>query len=204
MNYLFFLVKIRNNNFKLYDNLIIFLFNNSINKMQNKKTLLLLSDFIPFLSKGGNNFKNSVLLFNTFSKFYKMSFNPFTLVKFDSYKYSKEFFYNFFRYTNYNNINYLLTWIFSWAQPMFCIECSVVPKKYRRKLKKKYLYKIKYLNKVRRVSKVLNWIVKYSNTLKNFSFINRQLLVYLDLLLNYKNSYVYNKKLLIYKKIFKV
>ena len=74
---------------------------------------------------------------------------------------------------------------------MFCIECSVVPKKYKRKLKKKYLYKVKYLNKGKRTSKVLNWITKYSNTLKNFNFLNRQLLVYLDILLNYKNSYIY-------------
>ena len=87
---------------------------------------------------------------------------------------------------------------------MFYIECSVVPKKYRKKLKKKYLYKIKYLNKNRRLNKILNWISKYTNTLKNYSLLNRQLLVYLDLLLNYKNSYVYNKKILIYKKVFKL
>jgi hypothetical protein len=46
--------------------------------------------------------------------------------------------------------------------------------------------------------------VKYSNTLKNYKFLDRHLLVYLDLLLNYKNSYLYSKKLLVYKKIFKL
>jgi hypothetical protein len=34
--------------------------------------------------------------------------------------------------------------------------------------------------------------------------LNRQLLVYLDLFLNYKNSYLYDKKLLVYKKVFKI
>ena len=206
MSYVVFLGKsyLYNKVDKYFYNLSNFLYYSSINKLQNKKTLLLSSDLTPFLSKGGNNLKNTVLLFNMFSKFYKMSYNPFMALKFTSYKYYKEFFYNFYRYNSYSNLNYLLNWIFTWAQPMFCIECSVVPKKYKRKLKKKYLYKIKYLNKIRRVSKVLNWIVKYSNTIKNFNFLNRQFLVYLDLLLNYKNSYIYNKKLLIYKKIFKL
>lgn len=179
-------------------------YNSNYKSEKNKYVNVTSANVVPFLLKGGDSFKNSVLLFNLFAKFYKIAYNQVAYNKLDNYKYYKEFFYNFYRYNNYKNLNYLLSWIFSWVQPMFCVECTVVPKKYRKKLKKKYLYKVKYLNKNRRLSKALNWIIKYSDTIKNFNVLNRQLLVYLDLLLNYKNSYVYNKKILIYKKVFKL
>ena len=190
---------------KLYKNFTLTLFDFLYYNIKYKKNnLIVLSKVTPFLIKKGNLFKNSILLFNLFTKFYKIIFSKNTSLKLDDYKYYKEFFYNFSRYSNYKNINYLLNWIFFLIEPMFYVECSVVPKKYRKKLKKKYLYKIKYLNKSKRTNKILNWITKYSNTLKNFKFLNRQLLVYLDLFLNYKNSYLYDKKLLVYKKVFKI
>jgi len=194
------LVDKKNIKYKLNNFIYINLNNISINN----NNVLPSSSIIPFLLNKGNSFQNSVLFYKIFFNIYKIFFNNFSYDSFKIYKYSKEFFYNFFRYKNYNSINYILNWVFSWAKPMFCIECSVVPKKYRRKLKKKYLYKVKYLNKIKRTSKILNWIVQYTNTLKNFKFLNRSIIVYLDLLLNYKNSYIYNKKLLIYKKIFKI
>lgn len=185
-------------------NLFDFLYYNLKYKSNKISNLIVSTKVIPFFIKGGNSLQNSVTFYNIFTKFYKIIYNNLTVLKLNDYKYYKEFFYNFCRYNNYKNINYLLNWIFYLVEPMFYIECSVVPKKYRKKLKKKYLYKIKYLNKNRRLNKILNWISKYTNTLKNYSLLNRQLLVYLDLLLNYKNSYIYNKKILIYKKVFKL
>lgn len=87
---------------------------------------------------------------------------------------------------------------------MFYIDCMAVPKKYKKKLKKKYLYKVKYLNKTKRINKALKLINNYSNSLKYFNFSDRIFFTYLDLILNYKNSYIFNKKLIIYKKIFKI
>lgn len=202
INYLF-IFGIHRLHRKFISHLFDFLYYNNSFKLK-KQGNTAISNVIPFLLNGGNSFKNSILFFNLFAKFYEMSFNNSMVDKFNNYKYYKEFFYNFNRYNNYKNLNYLISWIFSWMQPMFYIECSVVPKKYRKKLKKKYLYKVKYLNKNKRFNKALNWITKYSNTIKNYHFLNRQLLVYLDLLLNYKNSYLYNKKILVYKKVFKL
>ena len=179
-------------------------YNNKNSSSMQTSSYIISSKTISFFIKGGNSFTNSIFLYNLFSQFYKIMYNNTSLFQLNSYKYYKEFFYNFSRYKNYKNLNYLLNWIFFLVEPMFHIECSVVPKKYRKKLKKKYLYKIKYLNKNKRINKILNWISRYSNTIKNYSFLNRQMMVYLDLLLNYKNSYIYNKKLLIYKKVFKV
>ena len=190
---------------KLYKNFTFTLFDFLYYNIKYKKSsLIVLSKVTPFLIKKGNLFKNSVLLFDLFTKFYKIIFSKNIGLRLNDYMYYKEFFYNFSRYDSYKNINYLLNWIFFLIEPMFYVECSVVPKKYRKKLKKKYLYKIKYLNKNKRINKILNWITKYSNTIKNFKFVNRQLLVYLDLFLNYKNSYLYGKKLLVYKKVFKI
>lgn len=84
------------------------------------------------------------------------------------------------------------------------MECSLVPKKYVKKLKKKYIYKIKYLSMNYRVNKSLKWIRNYMNSLKYNSINNRSLFCYLDLILNYKFSYIYLKKISVYKKIFKI
>ena len=84
------------------------------------------------------------------------------------------------------------------------MDCVVVPKKYRKKLKKKYLYKIKYLSATNRISRCLKLIKNYKNSLKYYSNFNRELFCYLDLMLNYKYSYIYLKKIDIYKKVFQI
>lgn len=186
-------------------NLSEYLYYNSKYKTLLKNNLIVSSKVVSSFIQGGNFFKNSILLNNIFTKFYKLMHNSNnSSLKFNDYRYYKEFLYNFSRYNNYNNLNYLLNWVFYLIEPMFHIECSIVPKKYRKKLKKKYLYKIKYLNKNKRINKILSWISKYSNTLKTYSILNRKLLVYLDLFLNYKHSYIYSKKISIYKKVFKI
>lgn len=84
------------------------------------------------------------------------------------------------------------------------MDCVVVPKKYRKKLKKKYLYKIKYLSYSTRLNKSLKLIKNYKNSLKYYSNFNRELFCYLDLILNYKYSYIYLKKIDVYKKVFQI
>jgi len=84
------------------------------------------------------------------------------------------------------------------------MDCVVVPKKYRKKLKKKYLYKVKYLGTNSRLSKSLRFIKNYKNSLKYYTSFNRELFTYLDLILNYKFSYIFLKKISVYKKVFKV
>jgi hypothetical protein len=72
------------------------------------KNLLLSSSIIPFIIKNGNTCMNSIQFFNLFTKFYTMSFSDALVDKFNNYKYYKEFFYNFKRYNNYKNLNFLL------------------------------------------------------------------------------------------------
>ena len=154
--------------------------------------------------KNGNYYQNYIKMNLSFSKIYNLIINNKHNLETMDYKYHKEFLYNFYKYKNYNNYTFILNWIFSFIQPMFYIDCMAVPKKYKKKLKKKYLYKVKYLNKTKRINKALKLINNYSNSLKYFNFSDRIFFTYLDLILNYKNSYIFNKKLIIYKKIFKI
>jgi len=170
-------------------------------KQQNQKKQI---KVLGYLLKTGNFSLNAINSFNVFSRIYKLLFiNNSTLLTLN-YKYTKEFLYNFFKYTNYNNFFFILNWILNWVKPMFFMDCVVVPKKYRKKLKKKYLYKIKYLSHSTRLNKSLKLIKNYKNSLKYYSNFNRELFCYLDLILNYKYSYIYLKKIDVYKKVFQI
>lgn len=178
--------------------------NNVTNATKHGVTSSRIRNLANFFFSHGNLMKSTISLFNVFSKLYLLFYSKNNSLISKNYKYFKEFFYNFSIYRTYNNLNYLNDWLVNWNELIFTIECTVVPKKYRKKLKKKYLYKVKYLNKSKRLNKIFNWLSKYSNSIKNFNHTNRLLLVYLDTVLNYKNSYIYNKKLLVYKKIFRI
>lgn len=177
---------------------------NNFTCVDNKVVSNKIRGLVNFFFNNGNFMRSSITLFDVFSKLYILFYNKDSSILNKNYKYFKEFFYNFSISKDYNNINFLNNWLVGWNELIFTIECTVVPKKYRKKLKKKYLYKVKYLNKGKRLNKIFNWLSKYSNSIKNFNCVNRLLLVYLDTVLNYKNSYMYNKKLLVYKKIFRI
>lgn len=196
----------RDLNKKSYKNISNYLFYLNFNNQgpSSNNTTTKIRGLVSHFFRGGNLMKSSITLFNVFSKLYLLFYSNNNSILSKNYKYFKEFFYNFNIYKSYNNVNYLNDWLVNWNELIFTIDCTVVPKKYRKKLKKKYLYKVKYLNKNKRLNKIFNWLSKYTNSIKNFNFTNRLLLVYLDTVLNYKNSYIYNKKLLVYKKIFKI
>ena len=157
-----------------------------------------------FLLTGGKLNSNMILTFSVFQYIYKIFYKQAEITKNLNYTYTKEFLFNFLKYKNFNNILFILNWIYSWVKPMFLVECNLVPKKYRKKIKKKYLYKIKYLNIRNRMNKSLQWVNNYKNSLAFKSKFNRELFCYLDLMLNYKSSFIYLKKITTYKKVFKV
>ena len=89
-------------------NLVSSLYYNTKHLSLNNNNLTISAKIIPFFIKGGNFFSNSILIHEIFTKFYKMMFNNMSSLKLSEYKYYKEFFYNFNRYSNYKNFNYLL------------------------------------------------------------------------------------------------
>lgn len=190
----------KNKKFKSY--MSSYIYSNLSKKIKTSQSIC--NNLFSYSVKSGNFNKNSINNYSVFSKIYSLLFSNGSYLYSSNYKYAKEFLYNFYKYSSYNNFNFLLNWIISWIKPIFFIDCTVVPKKYRKKIKKKYLYKVKYLSSKIRINKSLKWIQNYKNSLRIHSIFNRELFSYLDLLLNYKLSYVYLKKIIIYKKIFKV
>lgn len=188
-----------------YTNFLNYVLNNLNNKNSNfNKGYALKNTFSKYIINNGKFNSNIINFYNVFSYIYTLFFNNKSYIYELNYKYSKEFLYVFFKYKNYSSITYILNWVLSWIQPLFFMDCLVVPKKYRKKLKKKYLYKVKYLNINNRTKKSLKWINDYKNSLKYLTKFNRELFCYLDLILNYKTSYIFLKKITIYKKIFKI
>lgn len=173
----------------------------NLNKNRNFKNLNLL---VSFNLKKGKFFSNFIHITKSFYCIYNLLVNLNSLLDVTNYKYFKEFLYNFSKYRNYNNYLFILNWILLFINPIFYIDCVVVPKKYKKKIKKKYLYKINYLNQSKRRTKSLRFINNYSNSLNYFKHLDRLTISYLDLILNYKKSYIYFKKINTYKKIFKV
>lgn len=76
--------------------------NNMVNKINLKNNL------ISYNIIKGIQEKDLIVFFNTFSKIYDLFYNNNDLVNSLGYKYSKEFLYNFFKYTSYNNSVFIL------------------------------------------------------------------------------------------------
>jgi hypothetical protein len=105
---------------------------------------------------------------------------------------------------SYKNIPKLLNWILSLNTSQFNLEVQKVSKKYKKKLKKKYLYKVKYIKKDRQVSRVLRWIYLINYSFSIHKLKKRFLLNLLDLLLNFKKSNLFLKKVTVYKNFLKI
>ena len=194
INYIFFYKNI----YLLYNFFIYYIFiivYNLNNILKQTKSIYFIFDKI-FKNK------NLLLFFNIFIFFYNFFYNNKDIFLICDYKYINVFFYNFFKYSNYNNFLFIFKWILNLVKPIFFIECSLIPKKYIKKLKKIYIYKIKYLSLYYRIYKSLKLIKNYINYINYKNIIYRYIFCYLDLILNYKFSYIYIKKIQIYKKIF--
>lgn len=160
----------------------------------------LVSFFIPFLIKKGKKIfiLNNVL--NSISNIYDS-------IKYDGirnligYLHIDQFklFINSFK-TNYN-VNYLLDWIITIYKPIFDLKCLNVPKIHKKKNSKKVIFKYVYLmdkHRLKTANKHISLMVKKDTSRK---IEDRIVNTFLDLLLNYKKSYLYTRKMFIYEKV---
>lgn len=107
---------------------------------------------------------------------------------------------SFFKDLNNFNINFILNWLYNFLNPIFDIICYEVPKKYKKKLKKNYFFKLKYNYYNIRKRTSYKWLYKYSNEFNDRNFSKR---LFKSIFLTFckgKNSYLYNKKINIYTK----
>lgn len=143
-------------------------------------------------SKFSNFFSKEGLKKTFFKNFEKFVLNLFNLLRFKNLEISnnldiEEFSYILKKNKSLNNINSLINYIFKKSQVGFKISCNKIDKKYKKKLKKKYLFKLNYLNKNKRLNYFLNtisFLIKkndsrfFSNKL--IKFFNTSLFKFLD------------------------
>jgi hypothetical protein len=118
--------------------------NNSI-AIHSKKNENYFNDYINFFFRNGLKKKIKLQLLKSFNFFFlffycnNMKHNVLQS-KIDILKNS--FFLNF----NFFKINLILEFLINFLNPIFDIECHDIPKKYKKKAKKQFSFKIKYLN----------------------------------------------------------
>ena len=132
--------------------------------------------------------------------------------------------FNFFLYynsdyigTNYPNVRWVLedtlnkklnyvhvfNLVTNLIKPPFVVKSVLIPKKLRKKVKQKYLIKIVYKNESKRLRSTFKQLYYYSN---KFSDNNFQVRLYKAISLSFlewKNSYLFKLKSMVFKKYFK-
>lgn len=102
------------------------------------------------------------------------------------------------------NVSAILDWVISLNSSQFELRLQRLPKKYKKKSKKKYNYKIQYLQKTKKSINTLRWVYLTSYNFNTHSIERRLFLNMLDLLLNFKRSLLFLKKVSLYKSFLKL
>lgn len=143
-----------------------------------------------FFNKTGNNKK----YITTFEKITQYIYN-------NNIHISDEFKYLLGKNIKYKNINFLLDNIFKKAQINFHLKCIKVNKKYRKKLKKKYMFQLNYLNKEKIHSFFLKNLTHILGKQTNRGLRSKIIATIIPLIIDYKNSELFKIKLLTLKHI---
>jgi len=158
----------------------------------------MLTYFIPFLIKNGKKLNTINNVLNSMSSIYQN-------LKFTNNSNFESFFFldQFKHYLNTTeeayNLNILLNWIISIYKPVFDIKAFNIPKIHKKKTNKLLLFKILYLsdkNRLKTAFKHISTVIKKDQASK---FNTRIINTMLDMLLNYKKSYLYCRKIYIYE-----
>ena len=71
-------------------------------------------------------------------------------------------------------------------------------------LKKKYIYSSTYVEPQKRKNVALRWLLHFLDNFSSYNFKNRLFLLFSDLIFNFKGSFIYSRKVKMYKKMFKI
>ncbi len=166
---------------------------------KNNNALNTIVNFLSFAGKKNFSYKVFSKFFENLSIFLFLERNYLM----ENYIFVKEFIFNLKSNKNLNNMCYVFDWLIFWYRPIFTAKCYFVPKKYRKKLKKKYLVKIQYVDRLKRKNVALKNILLHSSNYSNYSIYSRITLNMFDTIFNFKDSKPYKRKLQIYKKLLK-
>ena len=172
----------------------------NLSKFNYKYKYSLITKIIPFLIKSGNKLFTVNNYLKAMSNIYNILLsNNSSILK--NYSYINEFKYYIMTTKNTNNINFLLNWITIIYKPVFDIKAFNVPKISKKKNDKTLLFKIIYLpekNRLKTSFKHISLDIKKNN----YNSLNHRISdSFLDILLNYKKSYLYSRKMYIYQQV---
>ncbi len=160
----------------------------------------MISFFIPFLIKNGKKLHALNNILGAISKIYS-GLTHTNINNFDNYTHAHQF-KHFIDSSEENcNINYLFNWIINIYKPVFDIKAFNVPKIHKKKSDKAILFKILYLSDKSRLKTAYKHISVVIKKDQAYKLENRILSVLLDMLLNYKKSYLYSRKMYIYEQV---
>lgn len=154
-----------------------------------------------FIKKG---LKNKII--NNFSKSMRAFFYIFFHKTIDhselNYVYLNEFRTQLYQNSSYLNVFIVIKNILDNLSPFFFLKSAIIEKRFRKKKDEKYMYKISYIFSKNRLNKALNFFYLGFFKIKQSNIKTRFLLFLLDILLNYKKSYIFEYKINTYKKLF--
>jgi len=187
------------NQFESYISTIeLFDFSLNIKNFEFKYKYSLLTKIIPFLIKNGKKLKTINNFLMSMSNIYR-SLNNNNLLK--EYLFINEFKYYILTTKNTNNLNFILNWIVTIYKPVFDIKAFNVPKVSKKKSDVLMIFKVVYLpdkNRLKVAFKHISLDIKKNNSNELHNRISNSLL---DILLNYKKSYLYSRKMYIYEQV---
>lgn len=166
------------------------------NSVKRDKNNMLIQQYVNICSKTGN--KNTLIKhFNIMVENFFMIFNE----EFDEFQ----------NYKNYEVINYLVNNINSYSNFNFLLESTLInfqsifdikTKKNQKKLKlqKKFSHEVIYVPKKKRLKNNLKIISIYSENFKYYSYWERLFWMFAIVILDFKKSFVYNRRNYVYKK----
>lgn len=163
-------------------------------------------------------FKNN---FHCFSKFILLRGGliktrillSFVLLNFNNFIFTK----NNFIFENYQTVKsivddilekkrnslYVFDLVIDLIKPPFVVKSVIVPKKLRKKTKRKYLIKIVYKNEHKRLKNAYKQLYYYSNKFTDNKINVRLYKAFMFSFLEWKNSYLFKLKSMVFKKFFK-
>jgi hypothetical protein len=106
--------------------------------------------------------------------------------------------------STYKNFFLLIHDVISLIKPPFVLQTTSVPKKLKRKIGLKYLIKIAYKNENDRFAIALKQLISNCMSFDDANFKNRLYKSIMSTFYAGKNSELFNKKLLVFRKFFKL
>lgn len=101
------------------------------------------------------------------------------------------------------NYFYVFNIVTNLIKPPFVVKSMLIPKKLRKKTKQKYLIKIVYKNENKRLKSSYKQLTHYSNKFTDSKFKTRLYKSLVFSFLDWKNSYLFKLKTMVFRKFFK-